>query len=208
VSRPARQALHAELIGEIVLLQVQHTRVKFRVPGVRGEQYNPTGYGAVPALLLERAGVTGLASDGVETLDLHHSDHPFSRDRGGKNSISLAFTSHYAAMRDRFGPHMADGMAGENILVRTARIYDPHELAGGLLIARRDGTTLDLGGVIVAEPCAPFARYATEPDGDRAQDQRSTDALVFLRGGMRGYYAGYRGEPARIGTGDRLYRRR
>ena len=130
-----------ELIGEIVLLQVQHSRVKFRVPGLRGEQYDPTGYGAVPALLLERAGVTGLASDGVETLDLHHCDHPFSRDRGGKNSISLTFTSHYDAMRSRFGPHLADGVAGENILVRTGHVRDPHELAGGLLIARRDGTS-------------------------------------------------------------------
>ena len=206
--RPARQTLDMELIGEIVLLQVQHTRVKFRVPGVRGEQYDPAGYGAVPALLLERAGVTGLASDGVETLDLHHRDHPFSRNRGGKNSISLAFTSHYAMMRDRFGAHMADGVGGENILVRAVRICNLHDLAGGLLIARRDGTTLDLDDLMVAEPCAPFARYAIDPDGDQPQDQRITDALLFLRGGMRGYYAGYHGEPARIDTGDRLYRRR
>ena len=60
--------------------------------------------------------------------------------------------------------------------------------------------------MIVAEPCAPFARYAIDPDED-TQGQRFTESLIFLRNGMRGYYAGYRGEPARIELGDRLYRR-
>jgi hypothetical protein len=37
-----------------------------------------------------------------------------------ENTISIGFTSHYAQMRARFGEHMQDGIAGENINIDSA----------------------------------------------------------------------------------------
>ncbi len=149
--------------------------------------------------------MTGLTGDGETILDVHHRDHPTSKNRGGENGISLGFTAHYLAMRQRFGQHLADGIAGENILIEADRQFQVEELAAGVVVEGSAESQLELRPVIVAAPCVEFSRYALMfPDGDRP-DATVTEALRFLDAGMRGFYATYAGEPAVVEVGARVF---
>jgi hypothetical protein len=149
--------------------------------------------------------VLGLVENGETIVDVHHHDHPTSKNRGGENGISLGFTGHYLAMRQRFGQHLADGIAGENILIEANRQFHVGELAAGVVVEGTAARRLELRPVIVAAPCVEFSRYALRfPEGARP-DATVTEALRFLDAGMRGFYATYEGEPAVIEVGSRVF---
>jgi hypothetical protein len=189
-------------IGTIVRLQVQESSLKV---GNKPRRYDPAPIQSVPALNVSSAGVVGLTENGETILDVHHHDHPSSKNRGGENGISLVFTGHYQEMRQRFGRHLRDGIAGENILIGVDRQFPEEELAGGVVIEGTNGRRLELRQVIVAAPCVEFARYALKfPDGARP-DLTVTEALRFLDAGMRGFYATYAGEPAVVEVGARVF---
>lgn len=193
-----------ELIGTIVRLQVQRSSLKV---GERPRRrYDPAPLLAVPTLTLTVGGTIGRTEDGEEIVDVHHRDHPASRNAGGENDVSVGCTSHYDAMRSRLGAHLADGLAGENILVRTDRVWHEAELAGGILVEADGGEWVRLDRVVVAEPCVEFSRYALCAPDDTATDGRVTETLRFLRDGTRGFYASYRGEPRALRVGDRVFR--
>jgi hypothetical protein len=159
----------------------------------------------VPAISLSAAGVVGLAENGESIVDVHHRDHPSSKNRGGENGISLGFTGHYREMRQRFGQHLRDGIAGENILIEVDRQFQVEDLASGVVVEGADERPLELRPVIVAAPCVEFSRYALKfPDGARP-DATVTEALRFLDAGMRGFYATYTGEPAVVEIGARVF---
>ena len=109
-----------ELIGTVVRLQVQV--VSLKVQGATREQYDPSGLCSVPALELDQAGASSRDVYGAVVLDQHHREHPHSKNRRGLNGVSIGFTAHYAAMRERFGEHLCDGIAGENIVVATEQL--------------------------------------------------------------------------------------
>lgn len=197
-------------VGRIVRLQVQTDHLK------RGEQprrwYDPAPITEVVTLRLDDGGVSGAGADGTVHHDVHHRDHPISRHRGD-NGVSVGFTSHYQAMRERFGDHLPDGVAGENILVESDDRHTVEELGGTLLIETPDGLAR-LADVIVAAPCVEFTRFCLQWPRDARPDRTVTEALRFLDGGMRAFYASFdAGESAarelhvgdvvyRIGTGD------
>ncbi len=187
-------------MGTVVALQVQVSSLKV---GESPRRYDPAPLQAVYALTVAPGGVVGEAGEAAGVIDVHHRDHPASKNRA-TNGISLGFTSHYAAMRERFGPHLRDGIAGENILIETDRVLTADDLAGGVMIAGEDGARLALQPVIVAAPCVEFSRYALRFPEERKPDKSVTEALRFLDGGMRGFYATYEGEPAVVRVGDRL----
>ena len=192
--------MHA--IGTVVRLQVQESSLKV---GVKPRRYDPAPLRSVPAISLSAAGVVGLAENGESIVDVHHRDHPSSKNRGGENGISLGFTGHYREMRQRFGQHLRDGIAGENILIEVDRQFQVEELANGVVVEGADGRPLELRPVIVAAPCVEFSRYALKfPDGARP-DATVTEALRFLDAGMRGFYATYGGEPAVVEIGARVF---
>ena len=202
-----------ELIGHIVRLQVQRSGIK--VPSAPGaaypESYEPEALLEVPAVELTAAGVIGLTADaGPEAqvermLDVHHTRHPASRNSRGVNDVSVGFTTHYAAMRGRFGTHLADGIAGENILVAAGRRIEPADAARGLVIETRDGRQVVLERVVVAEPCVPFARFCLRLASADAPTELVKSSLQFLRRGTRGFYANYPGSaPAIVRLGDRV----
>ena len=175
--------------------------------GDKPRRYDLAPIRSVPALRVSLAGVVGLAEDGETIVDVHHHDHPASKNRGGENGISLGFTGHYRAMRQRFGQHLADGIAGENILVEADRQFQVDELAAGVVVEGNDGRQLELRPVIVAAPCVEFSRYALKfPEGNRP-DATVTEALRFLDAGMRGFYATYEGEPTVVEVGARVFLR-
>ena len=189
-------------LGEIVNLQVQP--VDLKVGERRKERYTPATMRSVPRLLVEDGGVCGLDAAGERVPDVHHRDHPTSKLRGTENAISFGLTAHYAAMRGRFGDHLADAVAGENILIATDRPASLDDVAGGLIVETARGS-VELGQVAVAHPCAPFSRFALGMAPDEPADLRVTEALRFLDGGLRGFYVAYRGAPAEIAVGDRVF---
>ena len=196
-----------DLIGPIVRVQVQAEPLKQGERG--GRWYEPGPITSVSGLRLEPDGVCGVGD--TVLLDVHHRDHPRSRFRGD-NGISIGFTEHYAVMRAAFGPHMAAGIAGENVLIASTRVWTEAELAGGLLVATADGP-VQLDRVLVAAPCVEFSRFCLGLDPAARPDRRVTAALQALNGGVRGFYATW--VPASdaalpgpvIRPGDRVFRR-
>jgi hypothetical protein len=187
------------LLGTIVRLQYQRDHLK--KPGPFGKQYDPVNIVPVEALEFTPDGVvSGPAND--PHYDVHHTNHPRSRNRGD-NGISFGFTGHYAAMRDRFGERLADGIAGENILIERTGIMKTSEFAGGLVVETIDGP-IGIGSIKVAAPCVEFSRFAMEYPADAAPDRRVTETLVFLNSGMRGFYASVEAT-ATFRVGDRVY---
>jgi hypothetical protein len=193
------------LIGSIVRLQVQETSLK--VGKLRWRHYDPRGLRSVPVLEVSDGGVQGWTSDDRPIADVHHRDHPASKNRGGENGISIGFTSHYGRMRERFDDHLTDGIAGENILVEADDVLSASDLASGVVIATADGRELHLDEVFPAAPCVEFSRFALRFPAGARPDETVTDAVRFLTDGMRGYYASYRGPAARIAIGDRVFLR-
>jgi hypothetical protein len=191
-------------IGRILRLQVQTDPLKTGAKPF--EQYSPVNIRPVAALAIEPAGVIGLDGDAV-IGDVHHRDHPRSRFRG-ENGVSIGFTSHYAAMRARFGDHLTDGIAGESILVASDAPVTLDDLANGIVIGEgTDAVTIDEW--VVAAPCAPFTRFCLRYPADQRPDRRVTEGLQFLDDGMRGFYGrSMRTSPARIAAGATVYRRR
>lgn len=192
------------VLGTVVRLQVQAASLKV---GDAPRRYDPSPLQVVHALTVTPGGVVGVTGEPDGLIDVHHQDHPGTKNSGGKNGISLGFTSHYHAMRQQFGPHLSDGIAGENVLIQLAdgaRLVAPEELAGGVMFIGDGRSPLALERVIVAAPCVEFSRFALRFPDDRKPDATVTEALRFLGNGMRGFYGAYQGEPAVLRVGDRV----
>ena len=172
-------------VGRIIRLQVQTAHLK------RGEQprrwYDPAPITEVATLRLEDGGVSGVGADGTVHHDVHHRDHPIARHRGD-NGVSVGFTSHYTAMRARFGDNLPDGVAGENILVEAEDIFTPESLGGTLVVETESGTAR-IAEVVVAAPCVEFTRFCMQWPRDARPARTVTEGLRFLDNGMRAFYA-------------------
>jgi hypothetical protein len=179
---------HGELIeiGSVKLLQVQRSSLK---AGERPHRYyDPAPLLAVDRLLLTAGGCVGMLAGGEQLVDVHHAEHPSSKHRQGLNGVSIGFTSHYHAMRERFGPHLTEGIAGENILIETVRDFALADLGEAVVILAAAGEHAFLGNLLVAEPCVEFSRFAhLSADPPAPKELRAT--LQFLGAGRRGFYA-------------------
>ncbi len=188
-------------IGTIVRLQVQVRSLKVQGPHFRA--FDPAGLVEVSRLTLTDGGVVGLDTSGQVVGDVHHRDHPASKYRV-ENAVSIGFTSHYRAMRERFGAHLVDGIAGENILIDSDRTWQAEALAAGLELELEGGKRIRLESVIVATPCVEFSRWALRYPEDQRPDASVSDAVRFLNDGMRGFYATFAGPNAIVSPGDRV----
>lgn len=190
-------------LGAILRLQVQTESLK--VGAGAAQRYDRRPIESLPFLELDDGGVWGIGRFGQRLADVHHRDHPATKLRGDENAISFGFTWHYAAMRERFGAHMVEGAAGENILIEHGDLVTAGNLANGVFVETIEGRTVHLDAVQVAEPCAPFARWALQFPENVRPDRSVTEALQFLGNGMRGFYCRYRGSPVRIALGGQLF---
>ena len=187
-------------LGRVVRLQVQAQPLK------RGEKpdrfYSPEAIVGVERLVLSPAGAIGFNATEERLLDVHNIAHPATRYTDG-NTVSFGLTSHYARMREHFGPHMADGCAGENILVETAAPLRLTQLGGRLALhSVSSGETLELRNARVAAPCVEFSKFAL-----RRQDATPADlkpALQFLDEGTRGFYVTASRTDFTVRIGDEL----
>ena len=181
-----------ELVGTVVRLQVQRSRLK------PNRAYDPTPLLEVDALEVSPRGVVGVTADGP-VLDVHHADHPGARHRGS-NGLSLLPRSHYDELRSRYGDHLVDGAAGESVLLDTDGRWS--SLAGPLLLETADGTLLELADPHPAAPCVEFSRFCL---GGGGTDDELRVALDHLDGGTRGFYVTATGA-GRVERGARLLR--
>lgn len=188
-------------LGIIVRLQVQERSLKVDAPP--RERYDPSAIVSVPEITLSDGGAVGTTERGLVITDVHHRDHPSSKFRGD-NGLSICTTAHYAAMRDRFGDRVTDGIAGENILVASDLLLSAEDVIGGFAIETEHGL-VRLSGASVAAPCAPFSRFAMNFPEDQRPDLTVTETLRFLDAGMRGFYVTYAGQAHRIRLGDRVF---
>ncbi len=190
------------LLGRVVKLQIQCARLK---RGERPERrYDPEPLLEVPEMELANGGVWGWTDKGERLIDVHNKAHE-SHNHRGENGVCLGFTSHYASMRARFGPRLADGIAGENILIESEELQELSGLSSGLCITDAGGDPVRLSEICVAEPCLEFTRYALDQKPKDAQGRTVSEALQFLRRGLRGFYASWQGPPARIRVGAQAF---
>jgi hypothetical protein len=169
-------------IGKIQQVQIQLSSLKV---GQRpNSHYDPAPILVVEKLLLTPDGVIGVKADGEKIVDIHNARHPDTRNNGD-NSISIGFTAHYAAMRERFGLHLRDGIAGENIIIDAGdRSFSFDEL--GARVAIKCGGQLHLFNVVkIAAPCVEFSTFAA---GKPIAGEAMQSTLQFLHNGRRGFH--------------------
>lgn len=195
-------------IGQIVRLQIQRQTLKHPLEPRPGNRRSPEQFYDPQHILTSDElwvadAVASVALGEDYVLDVHAGAHPHSRNRGNGNMLSVGFTSHYEKMRGRFGEHLTDGIAGENILVATAEGFSLADVEYGLAVRTAEGDLLEFADVAVAAPCVEFSRFCL---GDRYADpQMTSEALRFLDAGTRGFYAYISdGLPAMLRTGDSL----
>lgn len=183
----------------VVRLQVQTGRLK---PGKAPYRYyHPDRILQVTSLDVGPQGASSVASDGVRVIDVHNGAHPETRDPKGKAGLTLMGTGDYRRIQLRYGAHIADGIAGESILVDA-----PDGLAGMSVTSARLHTAsgiIDLRSVRVAGPCVEFSRFCLGEEMSASVSGDVREALEFLDGGMRGYRA-VANSPGTVRLGDEV----
>lgn len=190
-------------IGQIKQVQVQRTGLKHGKKPAR--YYDPSPILVTEQLLLTPDGVIGVTEAGEQILDVHHIAHPTSGN-AGMNGVSIGFTSHYRAMQERFGAHVTDGCAGENILVETTEGFELAALGQRIAIrSQESGALTYLDELMVAAPCVEFSQYVLQ-GVEPAPAKVLRETLIFLDDGRRGFYATFTGEaPFAIRAGDLVF---
>ncbi|HMA40907.1 MAG TPA: MOSC domain-containing protein [Gemmatimonadales bacterium] len=187
-------------LGPLIRLQVQRSSLKTGEKPAR--TYDPAPLLAVPRLALSPDGALGATPDGGWIVDVHHRAHPATKNTDGLHGVSVGFTAHYGAMRERFGERLTLGCAGENLIAETGSQLHFDDVAGGLAILAPDGTErVRLKVLEVAQPCRPFTGWAL---GGSVEAAVLKENLQFLEGGMRGFYCTAEGSGT-VAVGDVLY---
>jgi len=168
----------------IVRLQVQRVPVKPGRAPLR--RYEPAAIVSVSSIHAGPRGVQGVTADGQTVLDVHHQDHPHSRDRRGKAGILFMGTGDYEALRERYGDQLVDGIAGETILLAAPDGFAGRRLPKKITVTTTAGP-LELHAVRPADPCVEFSRFCLRQDPSAEVDDAVRKALIDLDGGARGY---------------------
>ncbi len=168
----------------IVRLQVQTDPVKVGRAPLR--RYDPSMIESVPRIEVGPSGVVGLARSLGSILDVHHVDHPHTRDRKGNGGISLMGTGDYARLRADYGDHLTEGMAGETILLDAPDGLARRAMPPAVTVLTAGGP-IGLTRVRVAEPCVEFSRYCLRQEPSASVDDAVRQALIDLDDGARGY---------------------
>lgn len=173
------------LLGYVKLTQLQPTGLIINTPS--GEFYDPARRVVVDSLQISPLGIEAITPNGEHVLDIHHIDHP-DKKYDNDDLVCIGFSSHYAAMRARFGEHMVDGVAGENIIIQAEKEIWPEEL--GQRIGFESSETGDitfLDVVKFAAPCEEFSHFAAQSQHKRLPAAELKATLQFLGNGRRGY---------------------
>ncbi len=172
-------------LGPLVRLQIQRASLK---TGERPQRtYDPAPLVAVPRLAMSPDGVLGAGPEDAWIVDVHHRAHPATKNEDGLHGVSVGFTAHYDAMRERFGERLTIGCAGENLIAEAGGRLQLADVAGGLAVLAPDGSErVRLRVLEVARPCRPFTGWAL--GGRTVEAEVLKQSLQFLDEGMRGFY--------------------
>ena len=151
-----------------------------------GEAYDPTHRVEVDSLLITQLGIEAVIN-GKRVLDIHHIDHP-DKAYDNKDLVSIGFTSHYEAMRNRYGEHMVDGVAGENIIIEYDHEVWMEDLGEQITFENvKTGKRSLLDVVRFAAPCNEFSHFAAGSQHERLPADELKSTLQFLNNGRRGF---------------------
>ena len=145
-------------LGNVKLVQVQPTGLIVKTQSAH--LYDPSKRVEVEKLLITSLGIEAETEPGNHVLDIHHINHP-DKEYGKDDLVSIGFTSHYEAMRARFGDHMVNGIAGENIIVEYDQEVWMDDLGKQIVIeSGESGHKLVLDMERFAPPCNGFSHFS------------------------------------------------
>ncbi len=179
----------ARLLGEVKLVQLQPHGLIIDTPGktATGYFYDATRLVQVDRLIITDLGIEATIPGGTHVLDIHHINHP-DKEYDDDDLICIGFTSHYEAMRIRFGAHLVDGIAGENIIIECDREIWPEDLGKQLIIENANtGHQMKLEMVSHANPCQEFSQFAMGTPYEKPPAAEMKATLQFLGNGRRGF---------------------
>jgi hypothetical protein len=192
-------------LGHVKLVQVQPSGLIIETPS--GYFYDASRRLEVDCLHITSLGIEATTPEGEHVLDIHHISHP---DKAYDNDdlVCIGFTSHYEAMRARFGDHMVDGIAGENIIIEYEEEVWSEDLGKRIAIENQDtGDRALLDMVSYASPCREFSLFATRSQYEALPADKLKDTLQFLGNGRRGFLLVMRAgqEAATVRPGDKVF---
>jgi hypothetical protein len=192
-------------LGKVKLVQVQPSELIIETPS--GYFYDASRRVEVDRLLITALGIEATTEEGEHVLDIHHINHP-DKAYDDDDLVCIGFTSHYEAMRERFGEHMVDGIAGENIIIEYDQEIWTDDLGQKIVIESAETghkTLFDL--VSFAPPCSEFSHFAANSQHEQLPAATLKSTLQFLNNGRRGFLlvltAGQ--ESATVQPGDRVF---
>jgi hypothetical protein len=192
-------------LGTVKLVQVQPNGLIVKTPS--GYTYDASRLVRVARLRITQLGIEATTPNGEYVLDIHHIKHP-KKAYDNNDLVSIGFTAHYQAMRDRFGEHMVDGIAGENIIIDYEHEVWPEDLGEQLIIEEGEtGRKVQYDVVQFAPPCEEFSHFAADSQDRRLPPAKLKSTLQFLGNGRRGYLLvlSPSQEAASVQPGDRVF---
>jgi len=171
-------------LGKVKLVQVQPSGMVIDTP--TGDFYDVTRRVEVESLVISPLGIEAVLPTGEHVLDIHHINHT---DKAYKDDlISIGFTSHYAAMRERFGEHIQDGTAGENIIIEYDEEVWLDDLGQQVIIENAETSQRAVLDILrIATPCNEFSHFAANSQHQRLPAAELKNTLQFLNHGRRGF---------------------
>ena len=194
-----------QALGLVKLVQVQPSGLIVETP--TGDFYDASRRVEVEKLLITSLGIEATTAEGGHVLDIHHINHP-GKKYGNDDLVSIGFTSHYAAMRERFGTHMVDGAAGENIIIEYDREVWMGDLGQRVIIENAEtGKKTYLDVLRLAAPCEEFSHFVADSQHERLPADKLKATLQFLHNGRRGFLLVLSNgqETTTVQAGDRVF---
>jgi hypothetical protein len=192
-------------LGKVKLVQVQPSGLIIERPS--GDFYDVSRRVEVEKLIITSLGIEATTTAGEHVLDIHHIDHP-DKEYDDDDLVSIGFTSHYEAMRKRFGEHMVDGAAGENIIIEYDREVWKDDLGQRISVENSEtGNRTFLDVLSIAAPCDGFSHFAANSQHERLPADELKETLQFLHNGRRGFLLVLSDgqKAATVQAGDRVY---
>ncbi|MBL7161681.1 MAG: MOSC domain-containing protein [Anaerolineales bacterium] len=192
-------------LGSVKLVQVQPSGLIIETPS--GYFYDVSRRVEVKRLMITSLGIEATTPNGKHVLDIHHINHP-DKAYDDDDLVSIGFTSHYEAMRERFGEHMVDGSAGENIIIEYADEVWVDDLGEQIAIESVEtGQRALLDFVSFAPPCEEFSHFVAQSQHERLPAAELKSTLQFLNNGRRGFLLllSEGQESATVQAGDKVF---
>jgi hypothetical protein len=192
-------------LGHVLITQVQPRGLIQEYSS--GSKYDPSNLKEVARLFITPEGIEADTPQGERILDVHHIAHPDTR-YSGENDISIGFTAHYDAMRAKFGAHLKNGTAGENIIIAHDKEVWVEDMGDQIAIENSETGEKALFDVNkFAAPCEEFSHFAANSQDERLHADKLKETLQFLRNGRRGFYLSISAgqDMVTVQPGDKVY---